>query len=424
MKLFRNFVILLAAVLVCAVPAFGRSLSKTEARDEAARIWSAWCNEIATDSPYLLPELKPLAQSDTTVWIIPDTLEPNAALMYRYGTKGETTGPMPLFIYLHGSGPSDIEWANGMTLAQRFNDAPCAYFIPKIPNEGPYYRWWQKGKLFAWDKLLRQALASGKIDPDRIYVFGISEGGYGSQRLASFLADYLAAAGPMAGGEPLVNAPVENCRNIGFSLLTGEQDLGFYRNILTYRTSEAFKANQAESPEGDFRHRIELIPNRGHGIDYTPTTPWLSKFTRRTRPARVTWEDYDMDGVRRPGFYNLAIDERPEGSDRMFYDMTVDSAANAVDLKISLVEYRNTETDPNWGISLKQARKFTPATGGKITIFADDELLDLDKPVTVTINGRKAYKGKIDRSSESIERSLDLFGDPRRLYPASVTLSY
>ena len=91
-------------------------------------------------------------------------------------------------------------------------------------------------KQFAWERLLRQALAEGNVDANRLYVFGISEGGYGSQRLASFYADYWAAAGPMAGGEPLKNAPIENCANIGFSFLTGADDTGFYRNILTYYT--------------------------------------------------------------------------------------------------------------------------------------------------------------------------------------------
>ena len=65
------------------------------------------------------------------------------------------------------------------------------------PNEGDYYRWWQVAKQFAWEKLIRQALVEGNVDANRLYVFGISEGGYGSQRLASFYADYWAAAGPM-----------------------------------------------------------------------------------------------------------------------------------------------------------------------------------------------------------------------------------
>ena len=64
--------------------------------------------------------------------------------------------------------------------------------------------------------MLRLAFASGDIDPDRIYITGISEGAYGTQRLASFFADYLAGGGAMAGGEPLKNAPAENLANTPF----------------------------------------------------------------------------------------------------------------------------------------------------------------------------------------------------------------
>ena len=84
--------------------------------------------------------------------------------------------------------------------------------------------------------------------PTAFYVFGISEGGYGSQRLASFYADYWAAAGPMAGGEPLKNAPVENCANMGFSFLTVPTITGFYRNILTYYTQVAFDSGPTVAP--------------------------------------------------------------------------------------------------------------------------------------------------------------------------------
>lgn len=99
---------------------------------------------------------------------------------FYWGYKSDSipaSGLRPMFLYLHGSGPKDHEWSTGLKLATRFDDAPSIYFIPQIPNEGEYYRWWQKSKQYAWNRLLRQALASGQVDPDRIYMFGISEGG-------------------------------------------------------------------------------------------------------------------------------------------------------------------------------------------------------------------------------------------------------
>lgn len=208
----------------------------TDAIDEnRERIWNLWvqANNQYSEDPLPAPD-DLLNSHQASHWTLPQELEPNAIMPFYYGFKG--SAPIegyPLFVYLHGSGSKYAEWSTGLALCQEFDDSPSLYFIPQIPNIGDYYRWWQKAKQFAWEKLLRLAFISGDINPDRIYFFGISEGGYGSQRLASFYADYLAGAGPMAGGEPLRNAPPENCANIAFSLRTGGEDTGFYRNTLS-----------------------------------------------------------------------------------------------------------------------------------------------------------------------------------------------
>ncbi len=262
-------------------------------------VWNLWKKACESYNEEKLIALNPLGSNSTGRWKLPANLEPNATMPYYWGTKGtEPADGYPLFLYLHGSGDKDSEWITGLNICSGFDDAPSAYFIPQIPNTGNYYRWWQKAKQFAWEKLLRLAFASGKIDPDRVYFFGISEGGYGSQRLASFYADYLAGAGPMAGGEPLKNAPVENCRNIAFSLRTGANDNGFFRNTLTQYTKDEFDRLQSANP-GSFEHNIQLIPGMGHGIDYSPTTPWLKNYTRDPYPKTVSWENFEMDGQRR-----------------------------------------------------------------------------------------------------------------------------
>lgn len=272
---------------------------------------------------------------------------------------------------------------------------------------------------------MRLAMARG-IDPSRIYLFGISEGGYGSQRLASFYADYLAGAGPMAGGEPLRNAPPENLRNIAFSFLTGADDRGFYRNRLTAITKAALDSLQALSPS-DYTHRIELIPGRQHSIDYSPTTPWLARFSRNAMPRRVSWENFDMDGRKRNAFYNLAVQE-PGALDndgtplRTRYELTIDSAANAVDLRVERVRYTVTETDPNWGIQLTFAKAYEPAGEGKVRIYLSPELLDLSKPVALRVNGRKLKSRRLKMNEATLAESAQLFGDPLRLFPSSITI--
>ncbi|MBD5256411.1 MAG: hypothetical protein HDS50_02100 [Bacteroides sp.] len=383
-------------------------------------VWDAWKKANDAFEEEKLAPVRSINLADSGEWHIPASLESDAVMKYYWGSKGEKPEKgYPLFLYLHGSGDPDREWSNGLYFAKTFADSSSVYFVPRIPRTGEYYRWWQKGKQYAWEKLLRQTLANDEIDPDRIYFFGISEGGYGSQRLASFYADYLAAAGPMAGGEPLANAPAENCRNIAFSLRTGDKDYGFYRDKLTGYTKAAFDSLQNLHP-GGYIHNIELIPGRGHHIDYRPTTPWLSAFKRNPYPSKVSWEDFEMDGIHRTGFYNIQVIKRPDDRLRTRYEMNI--YANTVNITVDNVEYKTIETDSRWGIALKFERTYTTATSGIFRIYLNSALVDLNRPVNVIVNGKKYFSGKLKCTLDNMIESCAEYHDPRRIYPASVTI--
>ncbi|MCB6970908.1 MULTISPECIES: hypothetical protein [Butyricimonas] len=384
-------------------------------------VWEAWKDANNNFTEEKLIDLEKLDNTKSGKWTLPAELEPNAIMPYYWGFKGETIpeNGYPLYLYTHGSGHKDAEWKTGISICKNFDDAPSVYFIPQIPNMGDYYRWWQKAKQYAWEKMLRLAFVTGKINPNKVYFFGISEGGYGSQRLASFYADYLAGAGPMAGGEPLKNAPVENCRNIAFSLRTGALDRGFYRNKLTQYTKDEFDRLEKLYP-GSFIHYIELIPGMGHGIDYKPTTPWLKQYTRNPYPKFVSWENFEMDGLYRDGFYNLAVKERSndDTKSRTYYELNITD--NHIALKADVVTYKATEIDPNWGIELKCEKNYQSATKGKVIIYLCEELVNLDKEITLTVNGKEVFKGKVKPELKHIVNSCATFFDPARLYPAAI----
>lgn len=407
-------------LLLCLItlPICAKGLKPSQVADARSRIWTEWQRKYSLIVRQNIPD-QVLTNDWFFTWQIPAELEPNAELNYYWGKKGESNDEsLPLYIYLHGSGPREMEWRTGYKLAQWFQDGPCYYFIPQIPQEGQWYRWYQRSKQWTYERLLRMALASGRINPDNIYIYGISEGGYGSQRLASFYADYLAGAGPMAGGEPLKNAPAENCSNLAFSLLTGAQDKGFYRDELTYWTQQAFDSLQVDYPTL-FRHRINLIPGRGHHIDYRPTTQWLKNFSRNAQPRHFLWEDFEMDGRHRDGFYNLQVIERSNAYRQMY---RMDIEGQTVRLHVDDVTYNTTQTDSIWGIEMRFARQFTPSLTGQVRLYLSEELIDLTKPVTVVVNNHVAYKGKLHCEERWLNESLQLFGDPRRIFPAAVSI--
>ena len=280
------------------------------------RVWSLWkaANEsfseeklqqiIAFDSEndfgyFKLPvELETKWEFDGTYWYnTNEVVKMNYHWGYGGGSKPENG--FPAFVYLHGSGGVSSEWNTGYSLCSQdyVKAGPSAYFVPRIPNgittDGfSFYRWWQKGKQYVWDKIIRQIfLGDSDIDPNRFFFFGISEGAYGSQRLASFYADYLAGVGPIAGGEPLVNAPSENSANIAFCLRTGSLDDSYGRNALTAAAKADFERLQAAHP-GYYDHRIDVVEGAYHGtanLLYYDTIPWLINKTRKTNPKYVYW---------------------------------------------------------------------------------------------------------------------------------------
>lgn len=397
-------------------------------------VWALWKQVVEAFDEPKLPALS--AHADVQRWDdvpAPDGSwsMPDGAMPYLYASKGSRPeAGYPLFIYLHGSSDALSEWSAGRAWCHYFSDAPSAYFIPRSPKGGTGCRWFPPSRQQAWERVIRQAFVSGEIDPAKLYFVGISEGGYGSQRLASFYADYLAGAGPIAGGEQLFNAPPENCANIAFCLQTGEEDTMYGRSRLTRRAADEWEALRQAHP-GLYVNKIDLQPGKGHGCDYTVTTPWLKSYVRTAAPKYFYWENYGMGGalgeaVRyRDCFYNLVVeepsDDRTDGMVRSCYEMTVGDD-NTIDLQVRVATL--TACDPvsedGWTMDIGVEKSYVPATTGRVKIYLDERLVDLSKPVVVRVNGRERFHGTVTPDLRHVVESCALFFDPLRLFPAAV----
>lgn len=103
----------------------------------------------------------------------------------------------PLLLFLHGSGErgDDLEQVKVhgppklIAAGQHF---PCIVVSPQCPS----FRRWEMTQL---DSLLTHVQATYKVDPDRVYVTGLSLGGYGTWALAANYPDRFAAIVPICG---------------------------------------------------------------------------------------------------------------------------------------------------------------------------------------------------------------------------------
>ncbi len=118
----------------------------------------------------------------------------------------------PLLLFLHGSG----ERGDNLELVKKHGppkliaegkDFPFIVVSPQCPRG----RWWEPTELIT---LLDDVAGKHKVDPDRIYVTGLSMGGFGSWRLAFFAPGKFAAIAPVCGGgekysaQPIAHLPI------------------------------------------------------------------------------------------------------------------------------------------------------------------------------------------------------------------------
>ena len=93
-------------------------------------VWAAWCEANRELQEEKLIKPQSLQNGGQGSWNLPQTLEPNAVMPYYYAAKGQANGQLPLFLYLHGSGPKKQEWQTGLMLGNSFEDATSKSVAP------------------------------------------------------------------------------------------------------------------------------------------------------------------------------------------------------------------------------------------------------------------------------------------------------
>ena len=325
------------------------------------------------------------------------------------------TNGWPLFVSMHGGGQSGQkvephgarmntqEWQAQIRLFEAMYP-PGLYFIPRMADDNDG-RWWYGYCQATYDRAIRRALLFRDVDPNRVYVMGISEGGYAAYRLGAHMADRWAGSCALAAAEPLDTSPPENFRNLPFRCGIGELDTMFDRIGLARRYFEKLDdLARADGATNAYLHLLDAQKGRGHGIDYRPGPEWIAKFERNPWPRRVVWTAQPLHGVLRRQMYWLALDQGPEKGP-LFLDGSI--AANTVTLKAE---------QPG----AKGAR--VPANGIALRVYLNDRLVDLNKSVKLIVNGMVIQDGKLPRRVATLARSLDERGDPYFMFPAEIAV--
>ncbi|MEK6702538.1 MAG: alpha/beta hydrolase [Planctomycetota bacterium] len=308
-----------------------------------------------------------------------------------FGEKPKTG--RSLFISMHGGGgaPASVneqQWKNQVGL---YKPAEGVYVAPRAPTDT--WNLWHEGHIDGlFDRLIEDMVVFEGVDPNRVYLMGYSAGGDGVYQLGPRLADRWAAASMMAG-HPNDASPL-NLRNVPFAIHVGANDGAYNRNAVAKAWGEKLDALRKDDPKG-YEHVAELHAGKGHWMDRddAKAVAWMAAFTRSATPERVVWR---QGGPAHSRSYWLKVkdaDKKPG--------------------TVIVATYKPGE------VVIESAEGLTG-----VTVLLSDAMMDLDKPLKITKDGKTLFEGKVQRTIESLAASLEERADKGLMFPARVSVDF
>ena len=300
-------------------------------------------------------------------------------------------GERSLWISMHGGGAAppevnDRQWKNQIRLYQ----PPEGFYVaPRAPTD-TWDLWHQPHIDGLFDRLIENYVAARGVNPNRVYLMGYSAGGDGVYQLATRMADRWAAASMMAGHPN--DAQPDNLRNIGFGLFVGGKDSAYKRNQIAAKWKNLLFNLRQNDPNG-YPHLARIYPEMGHWMNRkdAEALPWMSQFRRNPWPKKIIWR-------------------QSKGITSRFYWLQIPKQHLAKNQKLSA------EVD---GQTIRIAAENTP----QLIVRLSDSLVNLDHPITVIVNGKEQFRGKVKRSAQEIAQSLQQRADPSSAASSSITIN-
>ncbi|MDT7043792.1 alpha/beta hydrolase-fold protein [Candidatus Nitronereus thalassa] len=309
----------------------------------------------------------------------------------------------PLVVCLHGAGFTGDSYLERW--AERLGDS----YILVCPTISMGAWWSRQGEELVL-ATIRAVQSRYHIDPDRIFLTGMSNGGIGAWIIGMHHAPRFAAVAPMAGGIDEVLFPfLKNLSQTPLYVIHGAKDqimpVWLSRNI-THELSQLgiayiYREHEWTHPHagGHFFPRQEL----------PSLVKWFGQQRRDPYPMKVT---VVRDASHLSEFGWVRID----GTDRiaMFSEQLIDRQdelmKNRIYARLTVMNIKENRID------------LTTARVRRYTLFLNDVLIDFSHPITVVTNGIVSFHGRIIPQLETLLREARRRQDPSVLFSAKLTL--
>ena len=249
------------------------------------------------------------------------------------------------------------------------------------------------------------------IDPDRILLTGMSNGGIGAWIIGMHHAPVFAGVAPMASGIDTVLYPfLDNLRQTSVYVIHGVHDQimpvtlsrDLVNEMVERKISHVYREHNLSHPHagGHFFPREELP-----GL-----VEWFDQQRRDPLPRTVT---VVRDATHLTNFDWVRID----ATDRIaaFSENLIDSRDEFIKGKVYARVEAQIHPDNRIVVNTNRVRRFS--------VFLNEELVDFSKPVTVKTNGKVVYQQTVQPSLHTLLHQARLRQDPEKIFPVQLTIN-
>lgn len=218
---------------------------------------------------------------------------------YTVKTVGER-GPQgyALVIAMHGGGGvppavNDSQWRHMQVYYREHPEAGGYHYVAlRAPNDA-WNGFYDDAIAPLVERLIRQFVLFGDVDPDRVVAIGYSHGGYGAFVLGPKLPDRFAAVHASASAPTDGETQALNLRNLRFSFMVGEKDTAYGRLDRCNAFDAAIRALR-DADAGGYPVSYSMIAGNGHtGLPDRDLLAQLVPLVRDAAPAALAWQTTD-----------------------------------------------------------------------------------------------------------------------------------
>lgn len=258
---------------------------------------------------------------------------------------------------------------------------------------------------------IKEVQARYHVDPNRIFLTGMSNGGIGAWLIGMHHASVFAGIAPMASGLDNVLMPfLANLRQTPIYMIHGKKD-----QVMPVDLSRSL-ARELDALGYPYIYREHEREHPVAGGHYFPKeelpdlVAWFDSHRRDPLPTRLT---VVRDGSHFQAFNWVRLDSTDPIA--AFSDDLVDKRDERIKRRV----YAKLDT------SIREGNRVEVQTHHvrRYSLFLNESLIDPAKPLTVITNGQVSFTGTVTPSLETLLRQARLRQDSQRLFPIHLSIS-